>query len=199
MSEYLSYLKITDDMVDKAIQFLPDNLRDKSNVVSILTLLIEGEQESYNQYIKFAESLLLDAARGWWLDRLGEENSVPRVGYSDEEYRGVIKAISGLPFYSGTTESTYTRLSALFSSTDIILYVSKATITVFVTSAQATTIVDKSIFYKFFPVGADVRIVMCNSFSTCFRFGRNSLGSSNSVNSLLGNRFSSVYFRSHTT
>lgn len=195
MPNKINYLVTTDGLVEKAIGYLPDVLRDKEKITQILSLIVEAEQENYNLFVNFAENMLLDAARGWWLDTLAEENGIVRFGEDDEAFRGVIKAVAGLPYYKGTGDSSWDRLSALFNSVDVVLYVSLKTITVFVKSSLALNIVDKEIFKKFFPAGADIRVVRYSESTSVFRFGTSSPGYTNSTNTHLGKRLSSVYFR----
>lgn len=97
-----NHIKIDDEMVSIALDFLPDYMRTHENFCKLIELQAERYQQLDVELVKLAYYRLLDEAQGVVLDGIGSEVNVPRRGQTDDEYRAFIK----LRFLRRSTEPT---------------------------------------------------------------------------------------------
>ncbi len=84
-------IQLVNNRVEIAKSYLLSQFRDKPNILALVEVLVEELQELENTIIELQEVRTLAGAKGWWLDRIGEELDTPRDGFSDADYKTVLR------------------------------------------------------------------------------------------------------------
>lgn len=171
MAELLHYIEIDPQYTQKALDFLISEFQGKENIEKLLGYLVTPEEEFHELIVVTAESFLIEVARDWVLDQIGEQYGVSRDGQFDDEYRARIKALAKLSVYKGTWEDTIKIFENLFGLDGLKVTTSNpGTINVESPHTSVHKIVDTTLFDKLIPAGMRIRVIALASLPI-FRFG----------------------------
>lgn len=84
-------VQLVSNRVEIAKNYLLSQFKDKPNILALVDVLVTELQELENTIIELQNVRTISGARGWWLDRIGDDLDTPRNGYNDGDYKTILR------------------------------------------------------------------------------------------------------------
>ncbi len=112
-------IQLVDNRVEIAKSYLLSQFKDKPNINALVDVLVTELQEIENTIIELQEVRTLAGAKGWWLDRIGEELDTQRYGFSDADYKTILRIAMLKKTASATIEDIIKVLSYITNDDEL--------------------------------------------------------------------------------
>lgn len=114
-------IKIYDDVLQRTLNLLLGQFREKENWEKFIKVIIEPLQELEYVYEDLLLEVSLDTSEGAQLDQLGQIIGALRGSLNDEDYRELLKFVAALNKSAGEPEFLISALKQLTSATIVQL------------------------------------------------------------------------------
>lgn len=112
-------IQLVDNRVEIAKSYLLSQFKDKPNINALVDVLVTELQEIENTIIELQEVRTLAGAKGWWLDRIGEELDTQRYGFNDADYKTILRIAMLKKKASATIEDIVKVLSYITNDSEL--------------------------------------------------------------------------------